>query len=161
MAKGDTFLSLDSQRAGPVKGESTDSTHAGQIDVYDWSWGMSSSTALGGGGASAKTALSELRIVKRVDNASTALMAVMRTNDPVKKAVLTVRKMGGTPFDFFKLTIERGRITSYDVGSQAQAGTELLERFSISFEKIEVEYHAQGMDGAAKPASSTFNADIR
>ena len=160
MAKGDMFLKLDSARAGAVKGESNDSVHGGEIDVVGWSWGMGTAEGIGGAGSALKTSLSELRIVKRVDTASPALMSIMRNNDTVKKAVLTVRKSGGAAIDFFVLTVERGRITQYDIGSSVDVGPELTETLSIAFEKIDVEYRAQDEKGGRK-GGSNFTAEVR
>lgn len=160
MAKCDMFLRLDGAKTGTVKGESFDATHPEEIEVVDWSWGMSAHRDVGGGGATGRTALSELRIVKRVDTASTALMSVMRNNEPVKKAVLTVRKAGDRPIEYLIVTIERGRIVSYDIASESALGPELTERLAIVFEKIEVEYHPQDPKGGRK-GGSLFVTDVR
>jgi len=152
------FLLIEGQRTGAVKGESADSVYPGQINVLGWSWGMSSSAAIGGGGGAAKKALSELRIRKLADTASTALMAVMRNGEVIKKAVLTVRKSGGNPIDYFIVKVEQGRITSYDV--ESQGGPLVSEQFSIAFERIEIQYFEQDQNGARK-AGSTFNTEVR
>ena len=91
----------------------------------------------------------ELRIVKRVDRASTALMAALRTNEVIKKAVLTLRKAGKTQLEYLKITIEHGRV---DVARRSRPATaaaarQLVERVSFSFNKIAVEYMPQGKDG--------------
>lgn len=158
MAKSDMFLLIEGQKTGAIKGESVDKVYPAQIDVYGWSWGMSSSAALAGSGGGLKTSLSELRISKLVDAASTPLMSVMRSGELIKKAVLTVRKAGTVPIDYFIMTIERGRITSYELGSPS--GPELSEQLSIAFEKIEVQHFAQDEKGARK-GGSTFNTEVR
>jgi len=158
MAKKDIFLMLESTRTGLVRGEVSDPTHDGEMAVENWSWGMSSGSAMGDGKA-ARTALSELRITRWVDAASTGLMSVMRSNELVKRAVLTVRKAGGTaPIDYFVLTIERGRITSYEISTSGDPDT-LLESLTIAFEKIEIQYSKQSTKGA-KQAASLFSADL-
>ena len=50
-ATGDLFLKLETARQGPVKGESQDSKHAGEIDLIGWRWGMDAKTAMGGAGS--------------------------------------------------------------------------------------------------------------
>src|SRR5574337_1786506 len=143
MAKGDIILKIEGKVTGAIKGESTNPDFVDAIDIREWSWGMASPATLGGIGATGKTAVHELRLTKHVDRASTALMSVMRNNEQVKKAVLTVRKAGGAkPVDSLVVTIERGRITSIDVGTAAPDSPELIERLSIAFEKIEVAYQA-------------------
>ena len=158
MSRPDMFLMIDGHRTGVVKGESSDSVYPGQIEVLGWAWGMTSSSAIGGAGGAAKTSLSELRITKLADAASTGLMAVMRSGELIKKAVLTVRKAGGVQIDYFTLTIAQGRITAYDINSQA--GPVLNEELSIAFEKIEIQYFAQDQKGGRK-GGSTFSTEVR
>lgn len=154
MANGDMFLLVEGKQTGSVKGESSDSVYPGQIQVLGWTWGMSSSSSMGGAGSGRglRTSLSELRIVKQADRASTPLMSIMRNGEEIKKAVLTVRKAGGTQIDYLKVTIQGGRITNYEIGSQG--GPELGEQFSIAFEKIDVEYFEQDEKGQRKGGTS-------
>jgi type VI secretion system secreted protein Hcp len=81
----------------------------------------------------------------------------MRTNEVIKKGVLTVRKSGSNPVDYLKIIFEKARITSYSVGSQS--GPELTEQLSISFERIEVQYSGQENTGGKK-ATSSFTAQV-
>lgn len=148
MAKGDMFLKVESAKQGPIKGEAQDEKHRDEIDVIGWSWGMRAQTAMGAAGPSGKATLRELNIVKRVDSASTGLMSAMRNNDLIKKAVLTVRKSGGTALEYCKMTIEKGRITALDVESGASdVPAELTETLSLAYQKISIEYVPQGQDG--------------
>jgi type VI secretion system secreted protein Hcp len=148
MALGDMFLKLDSAKQGPIKGEAQDEKHKEEIELIGWGWGMRAQTAMGGGGATGKATVHELNIIKRVDSASTGLMSAMRNNDVIKKAVLTVRKAGGTPLDYLKITTQNGRITVLDVQSgESGSEAELIEKLSLAFQKICVEYVPQGADG--------------
>ncbi len=150
------FLSVVSQRGGAIKGESEDQAHKGEIDVVDWSWGISARKEMAGGGVAGKATMRELSVVKHVDKASTALMSVAATNDVVTKAVLAVRKAGTTQQEYFKLTIEKGRITAIDLQT---SGPEILETVSFAFQKIEVECKAQSKDGQLQ-GSGMFNHEI-
>lgn len=145
---GDMFLKVKGAKHGLIKGESQDDAHKGEIDVLSWSWGMQAKPSLGGGGASGKATVSELKVVKRVDSASTALMLALRTNEMISEAVLTLRKAGKGHHEFLKITINEGRVTALtiDAGDLA-GGAELVERVSLSFNKIEVVYVGQGNDG--------------
>ena len=89
---GDMFLLVKGAKHGLIKGESQDDQHKGEIDVLSWSWGMVAKANLGGGTATGKATMNDLRIVKRVDSASTPLMLALRTNEQISKAVLTLRK---------------------------------------------------------------------
>jgi type VI secretion system secreted protein Hcp len=147
---GDIFLSVKGARSGQIKGESQDSVHSKEIDVVSWSWGMQGRPALGGGGASGKAIVHELKIIKRVDSASTPLMSALRSNELITKAVLTQRKAGKTALEFLKITIEQGRVTGLTIEAGDKSGSpDLFEHLSFSFNKISVEYTPQGKDGLA------------
>lgn len=159
MADSDMFLRLESQRAGWVKGESRDTTHKDEIQIVDWQWGMTSSPAVGGSSTALKTALSELHLFKLADSATTGLMSIMRNNDQVKKAVLSVRKAGGSQIDYMIITVEKARISSYDIRTQSAIGPLVYEHFTLSFESIEVDYYAQDEKGQRK-GGSAFMAQV-
>ena len=145
---GDMFLMVKGAKHGVIKGESLDDQHKGEIEVTSWSWGMQAGRNLEGGVTTGKTTIHDLKVVKRVDSASTALMLALRTNEPIQKAVLTLRKAGKSPLEYLKITIENGRVTSLVVeGGDPGGGAVVVEKVSFSFNKIEVEYVPQGKDG--------------
>jgi type VI secretion system secreted protein Hcp len=147
---GDMFLSVKGAKSGLIKGEAQDDVHKGEIEVLRWSWGMQAKPSLGGGVATQKASVRELRVVKRIDSASTALMSALRSNEPIQKAVLTLRKAGKSQLEYLKVTIEQGRVTSLDIeGGDANGGADVVENVSFSFNKINVEYVPQGKDGQA------------
>ncbi len=150
------FLMVKGAKHGLIKGESQDDQHKGEIEVVSWSWGMVAKPSIGGGTATGKATINDLRIVKRVDSASTALMGALRTNEPIQKAVLTLRKAGKSQLEYLKITIEQGRVVSLIVDTVETASTpDIVERVSFSFNKIEVEYVPQGKDGLPQ-GSMTF-----
>jgi type VI secretion system secreted protein Hcp len=151
------FLSVKGAAHGQIKGESQDaSAHKGDIEILSWSWGMQGKPSLGGGTASGKATIRELRIVKKVDRASTALMSALRSNEVIKEAVLTLRKIGKSPLEYLKITIEDGRVVSFDIEAGDLSGSPaLVERVGFSFNKIEIEYTPQGADGQPQ-GSTTF-----
>ena len=145
---GDMFLMVKGAKGGVIKGEAQDDSHKAEIDIVSWSWGMHARPSLGGGTPSGKAAVHELKVVKRVDSASTALMAALRNNELIVKAVLTLRKAGKTPLEYLKVTIEQGRVTSLNIeGGDKSGSAELFEHVSFSFNKITVDYVPQGKDG--------------
>ena len=147
----DMFLFVKGAKSGVIKGESQDTAHANEIDVVSWSWGMQARASLGGGVATGKATIRELKIVKRVDSASTPLMSALRTNELITKAVLTLRKAGKSPLEFFKITIEQGRVTGLNIDAGDRSlSPDLFEDVTFSFNKISVEYVPQGKDGQAK-----------
>lgn len=142
------FLMVKGAKSGLIKGESQDAAHAGEIAVVSWSWGMQARSSLGGDGARGKAVVHELKILKKVDSASTGLMAALRSNEMIAKAVLTLRKKA--QLEFLKITIEGGRVTGLTIeGGDTGGGPDVVENVSFSFNKISVEYVPQGRDGQA------------
>lgn len=142
------FLSVTGARTGLITGESQDSKHKNEIEVLAWSWGMQGKPSLGGGGATGKSTIRDLRITKRVDKASTALMSALRNNEPIKVATLTVRKIGKTALEYLTIKIEDGRVVALDIeAGDASNAPGLFERVNFSFNKISIDYTPQGPDG--------------
>jgi type VI secretion system secreted protein Hcp len=156
VARSDMFLKATGQRSGAINGEADDKSFANQIEILDWSWGMSSPSAVGGQPAG-RVAMKELRIVKKADKASTALMSVMSTNELLPKVELTVRKAGGnSPLPYFVVKLEQARINGYDVhsGIGVDGGPALTEQISFTFKTITIDYTLQSSTGSAVGASS-------
>ncbi len=159
MADTDIFLSVEGQKSGKIKGESQDDDHKGEIEVISWSWGMRAQTDISGGVIGKRT-IDQLRITKRVDSASCPLMNALSANEMIKKAVLAVRKAGKTQQEFFRITIENGRVTSCELQApDPDGGAEMVESVSFSFQKIEIVYRRQGEDGQLL-GSMTFLDEI-
>jgi type VI secretion system secreted protein Hcp len=150
------FLKVEAARQGAIKGEAQDAKHPSEIDIVSWSWGMRSQNAMSAAGEAGKATLTELNVMKRVDSASTGLMAAMRTNELIKKATLTVRKAGSDPLEYFRITLQDARITALELQIN---GTEISERLSLAYKRINVEYNPQGKDGLARGGMS-FETEI-
>lgn len=157
MANEDFFLKLDSERGGAIRGESKDQDHKDEIDVVSWSWGLSVPTSVAGQ-RKARATIHQINVRKRIDSASTALMAAAANNDKLKTAVLTARRAGGGQVDFLRVTLRNAYLTSVDVaGTGGEQGTGTIEDLKLAFENIRVEYFPQGADGA-KRGATTFEA---
>jgi type VI secretion system secreted protein Hcp len=149
------FFKVKGAKHGPINGEAQDDKHKNEIEVLSWSWGMQGKASLGGGGASGKATMRELRIVKNVDKASTALMSALRTNEVIKEGILTLRKTGTSKIEYLRITIQDGRVMALDVeAGDESGGATLLERVSFSFNKIAIEYTPQGGDGMPQGSTS-------
>jgi type VI secretion system secreted protein Hcp len=158
MAQCDMFLRVEGSKQGLIKGESADAAHTGEIDLLSWSWGMDGSVSAFGQ-ATARTTLQELIVFKRVDSASTALMSALRNNEIIKKAVLVARKAGGAaPVEYFKMTMEKARITAHRING-SDGSPELREEVHIAFWKVQIEYRPQDSGGGGRGAH-TFDAEV-
>src|SRR5262245_53896779 len=99
----DMFLKVEGAKAGAINGESQDGKHKDEIEIVSWSWGMESRTDMYTGQAYRRATIKELTVLKHVDKASTALMSALTTNEPIKSAILTVRKAGKNPLEYLKI----------------------------------------------------------
>lgn len=153
----DAFLFLQTKRAGRVKGESTAPGHEDDIVVSTWTWGVAASSAIGSTQATGRRAYKNLTITKAIDAASTPLLSVLSTNDEVKEARLSLRKAGEGQQDYFTIKLEKARVIAVDLEGDPNGGT--LERVTLSFNKVSVEYRLQ-QGGGGRGAATTFEDEI-
>ena len=155
MARSDMFFKATGQRSGEIIGESIDKEFTNQIDIVDWSWGMTAPSAVGGARTS-RVLLGELKLVKRADRASTALMSVMVTNESLTTAVLSVRKAGGTQMPYFVVSLKDARVIGFNVQSDLSpdGAAVLTEHLSLAYKEISIDYTMQTDKGLAKATSN-------
>lgn len=159
MSQADMFLKIEGTRQGPIKGDSVDPNHTDEIEVLGWDWGMDVSAA-SFAAAQARTTMKELVVRKRVDRATTALMSALRANEPLKKAVLSVRKAGGaSSVDYLKITIEKARVMSHRIGAFTDGSPDVQEELRLAFFKVNVQYQPQTAQGGGGGAT-TFETEI-
>ena len=138
-----------------IKGESQDDQHKGEIEVVSWSWGCRRRPTLGGGTATGKAD------DQRAEDREAGRQRLHRadvgaaTNEPIKKAVLTLRKAGKTPA---RILEDHDRARPRDRRSTSKAATtagspSVVERVSFSFNKIERRVRAAGQGRAARRAA--------
>jgi type VI secretion system secreted protein Hcp len=140
-------------KIGDLKGESKDSSLAGQIDVLAWSWGMSNSGSaqMGGGAGAGKANVQDLSFTKYIDSASPDLMLATLTGKHFPEALLTVRKAGETPLVYLTVKMTEVLITSVSTGGSG-GEDRLTENVSLNFGEVDVEYTPQKADGSGEAA---------
>lgn len=153
----DLFLHVQTKRAGKVKGEAAADGHVDDIELVGWQWGLSASSALGNTQVTARRAYTALTVVKRIDQASTALMAALATNDEVKEARLTMRRAGGDQEDYYTIKLQGARISAVQQGADPDGETR--ETVSIAFTKVDVEYRPQRATGL-RGGSTSFSDEL-
>lgn len=136
-------------KIGDIKGESTDDKRAGEIDVLSWSWGMSQTgtTHTGSGGGAGKVSVQDISVTKFCDAATAPLIMACCNGKHYPDAKLTVRKAGGKPLDYLKISLKDVLITSQSTGSGG--GERLTENITLNFAEFKVEYTLQKADGSA------------
>ncbi len=152
----DIFLKI----AG-IDGESQDAAHKNEIDVGSWEWQVLQEANMqqGSGGGSGKATVKDLSFVHSVDRASPNLMKFCLTGKHIPEAVLTVRKAGGTPLEYLKITMNDVVITNVQPAGSSQDEI-IKERVNLAFAKIKQEYTVQNQQGGSGGAV-TAGYDIK
>ncbi len=153
----DVFLSIRAKRAGKIKGEGKTQGHEDDIEVFGWSWGVAAGSAIGSTQATAKRNYRPFVIHKGIDSSSIGLMSALATNDEIKEAVLGMRKAGGAALDFYTVTLAGARIV--DIAVDVDATGRPIEKVSLTFTKVEVEYKRQQGTGGSG-GSYTFSDEV-
>ena len=120
----DAFLKLDG-----IDGESVDRDYAKWIEVLSFSWGASNTergAATGGAGAG-KVVFQDFHFMMSFNKASPELLKRCASGEHIKSGVLSVRKAGEKPLEFYKV-----RMTDILVSSYQDSGSSELPMDSIS-----------------------------
>jgi type VI secretion system secreted protein Hcp len=151
----DAFLKIDG-----IPGESQDAKHKGEIDVLSFQWGVAQPTAGRTGRPTGRADVHDLTITKFLDKASPLLFASACHGDHISTAVFTLRKAGGNPIDFYKVTLTDILISS--VSPSGTAGGEVtapLEEVSLNFGRVEITFTPQDATGSpGAPVTTTCSS---
>ena len=152
----DIFLKLDG-----IEGESQDAVHKNEIDVSSWTWQIFHEANMhqGSGGGSGKATVKDLSFVHTVDRASPNFMKFCLTGKHIPEAKLTVRKAGGSPLEYLKITMNDVVITNVQP-SASSSDESVQEQISLSFAKVKQEYTVQNQQGGSGGAV-TAGYDIK
>jgi type VI secretion system secreted protein Hcp len=144
----DMFLKLEG-----IEGESQDKSHAKEIDVLAWSWGLSQSGTFhsGGGGGSGKANFQDISITKYVDKSSMTLMGHIASGRHIPTATLIVRKAGGdSPLEYIKIDMTQVMVTSLSTGGSG-GEDKLTENITLNFAAVSSFYKPQTAKGSDEP----------
>jgi type VI secretion system secreted protein Hcp len=132
MAAVDYFLKLDG-----ISGDSTDAQHKDEIEVLSFSWGVTQTGIVdgGGGGGAGKANLQDFHFVAGFGKASPQLMLSCATGKHIREAVLIGRGARGVADEFIKVRLSDILVTSYQAGGSDDAVP--TDQFSMNFAKIE------------------------
>lgn len=156
----DMFMKIQLVKVGVVKGESRDKTHADEIDVLSWNWGMTNPRDAATGLSSGRTQVHNFTFRKPIDKSSPVLANAILNNDELVKAILTCRKegrSGGEKVEFLILTFEGGSIAKL-VRSEVATDERMTEEFTLVFSKLTEEYTEVKTDGKiGEKTSATYS----
>lgn len=148
----DIFLKING-----IDGESQDSSHKNEIEVLAWDWSIEQQSTMhaGSGGGAGKATVSDLSFEHYIDRASPNLMKYCLTGKHIDQATLVVRKAGGNPLEYLKLTMIDVIVTGVAPRGSVSDEVRMREKVALSFAKIKQEYvvqNAQGGSGGAVTA---------
>lgn len=140
-----------------IDGESLDADHKNEIDVINWSWNIHQEANMhsGSGGGAGKASVEDLEFEHFVDRSSPNLMKYCLTGKHIDEAKLTVRKAGGNPLEYLKLTLSDVVVTKVQPYGNSEDSVRIREKVSLSFARVKQEYtvqNAQGGSGGAVTA---------
>jgi len=149
----DIFLKVDG-----IEGEAEDSTHKNEIEVLSWAWNVSqqSNMHMGSGGGTGKASVDDLTFEHYIDRATPNLVQYCLLGKHIKQAQLVVRKSGGNPLEYLKLTMNDVLVTRVSPAGVATDESRPRETVSLSFSSMKQEYiiqNAQGGSGGAVTAT--------
>ncbi|MCY1221512.1 Protein hcp1 [compost metagenome] len=148
----DIFLKING-----IDGESQDSSHKNEIEVLAWDWSIEQQSTMhaGSGGGAGKATVSDLTFEHYIDRASPNLMKYCLTGKHINEAVLVVRKAGGNPLEYLKLTMTDVIVTKVSPRGSVDDEVRMREQVALSFSRVKQEYvvqNAQGGSGGAVTA---------
>src|SRR4051812_6922881 len=97
----DNYLKIEG-----IEGESHDESHKNEIEIMSYNFSVSNagSMAHGGGGGVGKSNFSDFSFTMHMNKASVKLCAACASGKHIKSAVLTCRKAGEKPVEYYKVT---------------------------------------------------------
>lgn len=145
-----------------IDGESEDNAHKNEIELASWDWEIfqTSNMHSGSGGGSGKATVGDLKFIHAVDRATPNLMKYCLTGKHIGEAVLTVRKAGGSPLEYLKITMNDVIVTRVRPYGNAKDETRVSEEVCLSFSKVKEEYVVQNAQGGSSGAV-TASYDIK
>jgi type VI secretion system secreted protein Hcp len=146
----DAFLKIETPN---VAGESSDSAHKGEIEIFSFSLGASNPTTIGsgtGGAGAGKVSFSSFSLMKKTDKTSPILYQSLAVGSHFNKATVTLRKASGdAPIEYLKYTFGTVFVESIQWSGSTGGDDAPAESVSFVYGKLEVDYQPQGPDGKA------------
>ncbi|MDF0604562.1 type VI secretion system tube protein Hcp [Neisseriaceae bacterium TC5R-5] len=156
----DMFLKING-----IDGEAEDASHKAEVEVLSWSWAVAqhSNMHAGSGGGSGKATVDDFQFEHYVDRSSPNLIQYCLTGKHIDKCVLTIRKAGGSPLEYLKLTMEDVIVTRVAPSGSVTDEARPRESVQLSFSRLKHEYviqNAQGGSGGAITATFDIKKNV-
>jgi len=154
MALVDMFLKLDG-----VEGESPDSAHKSEIQIDGFELNAVSPRDSFTNQAAGAVRMSHLSIRAKIDKSTAKLFTKITKNEKIPSAILTCRKAGKEPFEYFKITLSDVLVVKVRAGD-LEVGADVIPHcdFDLAYAKIEIQSKEQTSTGPTSgPVVFNFN----
>jgi type VI secretion system secreted protein Hcp len=139
-----------------LQGESHSATQENDIDISGYSWDAESHRDRATGMVAGKASASDFEFTMRTNIASAFLLGALVRNTRFPKATLTCRKAGPRSRDeiYLKYILEDVYVSKFRSTGGSDDGAALsdnalpIDRFSLIYAKITMEYRRQNPDGS-------------
>lgn len=141
----DIFLKLTG-----ISGEAQDTSHKNEIEVIRWEWSIRQQSTMhaGSGGGAGKATVNDLTFDHYTDRSSPNLLKYCLTGKHIDTATLVVRKAGGNPLEYLRITMGDVIVTQV-----APMLTDTMARpretVSLAFARVQQEYVIQNQKGGS------------
>jgi len=144
-----------------VSGESQDVSHKDEIEVIRWDWRIAQQLSMhsGSGGGAARATVNDLSFDHYIDRSSPNLLKYCLTGKHIDTATLVVRKAGGSPLEYLRITMGDVIVTKVSpvLKDNMARGRETVD---LSFARVRQEYVVQNSQGGSG-GTVTASFDIR
>ena len=155
------FLKLDG-----ITGESTDSAHAGQIQVLSWSHSFNQPTSptrsSAGSGTVEQANHADFSITKYIDSSTDDILKACWTGKQIATGVFTGYRADGTGNGVNYLEIDFTNVVVSNYSISGGTGDMPVETVTLSYSKVTYTYipqkQADGTGGAAQPVTHDLAA---
>lgn len=139
MEFAEIYMSLN--RGGvAVGGDAQASGHEGEIELFDWGWGLSLEEQSPEAGTEAEAQGTLVAFSKPVDRASVPMMSILQSGEVCSQATLTMRQRTKKPVTI-KMILKNVRLTHYDLEVECDDNeVTLSEDWKMSYETVDIQY---------------------
>ncbi len=150
---------------GPnIAGESTDTTHKGELEILSWSHGFSQSTSptrsTAGSGTVERADHQDFSFSKYLDASVRDILKVCWTGDQIDKITVTLlRSAEPDPVPYLEIIMSEVVVSSYSISGGA--GDMPIENISLAYGKVEYKYIEQKKDSGDKGGGKPISHDLQ
>ncbi len=148
-AADDVFLRITNPN---ILGESQDTKHKDEIVLLSYSQSFTNPVTAGGaggGGSAGRVNCGAVKVTKILDKASPFLIAGVATGRHYQKAVITFRRAGGNPVEYYTVTLTDVLLDSItQTDASPTDATTILEQVSLTAAKFKFQYTPVDAKGA-------------